>query len=463
MLSVDLLRVRVRKGVARPAYLTPDDAAAVREVLGAFSSAVAGSWKYAELEERISQISRIYDRRLVRGLSSLMERRLTLSQASGIPPVELRRLLFSMGPVISREERDALIASVASKFNTSVDEVERAIFSDVEREKVVAGLEALGPGDLIAWYNAELTETLLARSVSLRISAARLWSAILRRIKRLGLMYEVIEGEGAPSIEVTGPASVLGIHDRYSRAASGLVPVLLDVGEWRMEGRIRLGTREMEFSVDSSSAEMRYPPDVIGRSIRTFDSSIEERLYRALLQAAPDLRVSREPAPLDAGPGVMVPDFAVDVDGHRVFIEVVGFWTPEYLRRKVEKLRRVRGVDMILLVDGSIGFPRADVPSEVIFYHGNDIPLKRLLTSIRVRSGRDTGFTAAVQSPGRSGSPIAGLDALLEELVGSTFDEVEHRLRPILGENWLGAIESMGYYFEWGSLDVRDARLSRRG
>ena len=462
MLSVDLLRVRIRKGVARPAYLTPDDAAVVREVLGAFSSAVAGSWRYAELEERISQLSGIYDRRLVRGLSSLMERRLTLSQASGISPVELRKLLFSMGPVISREERDALIASVASKFNASVDEVERAIFSDVEREKIVSGLEALGPGDLIAWYNAELTETLIARSVSLRISAARLWSAILRRIKRLGLMYEVIEDAGGtPSIEVTGPASVLGIHDRYSRAASGLVPVLLDVGEWRMDGRIRLGTREMEFSVDSSSAEMRYPPDVIGRSIRTFDSSMEERLYRALLQAAPDLRVLREPAPLDAGSGVMVPDFAVDVDGHRVFIEVVGFWTPEYLRRKVEKLRRVRGADMILLVDGSIRFPRADVPSEVIFYHGNDIPLKHLLASIRGRTGRSLD-AAAVQSAGVSGPPIAGLDSLLEGLVDATFDEVERKLRPILGEDWFNAMESMGYYFEWGSLDVRDARLRRR-
>jgi hypothetical protein len=69
----------------------------------------------------------------------------------------------------------------------------------------------------------------------------------------------------------------------------------------------------------------------------------------------------------------MIPDFAFDYvpaslasggssdssDGtyadFRVFFEIVGFWTPEYVEKKLETLRRVEGVDMIVAVDDSLG------------------------------------------------------------------------------------------------------------
>ncbi|MGC8555956.1 MAG: DUF790 family protein, partial [Conexivisphaera sp.] len=164
---MNLLRVRVRKGIARPAYLSPEDLAAVREVMGAFQEASEGGWRRAELEDRISYLSEIHDHRLVRGLARLMERRITLSQRSAVPPAEVRRLLFSAGPILSREEREELLASVASRFGVSIADVESAMFADAERERVVASLSPVSEEELAAWYNAELAETMLARSLSL--------------------------------------------------------------------------------------------------------------------------------------------------------------------------------------------------------------------------------------------------------------------------------------------------------
>jgi uncharacterized protein len=50
----------------------------------------------------------------------------------------------------------------------------------------------------------------------------------------------------------------------------------------------------------------------------------------------------------------MIPDFTLRIEtanGRReVHLEIVGFWTPEYLSRKVEKLRQTDPGNMIIAV-----------------------------------------------------------------------------------------------------------------
>jgi predicted nuclease of restriction endonuclease-like RecB superfamily len=48
----------------------------------------------------------------------------------------------------------------------------------------------------------------------------------------------------------------------------------------------------------------------------------------------------REPEPLIAGTHVMMADLAFERDGMRVYLEVVGFWTPEYLEMVKVKISR---------------------------------------------------------------------------------------------------------------------------
>jgi len=38
---------------------------------------------------------------------------------------------------------------------------------------------------------------------------------------------------------------------------------------------------------------------------------------------------------------VRIPDFCFGKDGMKVYLEVVDFWTPEYLERKVSKLNSI--------------------------------------------------------------------------------------------------------------------------
>ena len=47
----------------------------------------------------------------------------------------------------------------------------------------------------------------------------------------------------------------------------------------------------------------------------------------------------------------MIPDFAIEhPDGRRAILEIVGFWTPEYLASKLAKIRHVDADNFVLAV-----------------------------------------------------------------------------------------------------------------
>jgi predicted nuclease of restriction endonuclease-like RecB superfamily len=62
--------------------------------------------------------------------------------------------------------------------------------------------------------------------------------------------------------------------------------------------------------------------------------------------------LAREDELVLAGDTVMIPDFSFThrKDGRRALLEIVGFWHPEYLRRKLAKVRQAGRADLILLV-----------------------------------------------------------------------------------------------------------------
>ena len=59
----------------------------------------------------------------------------------------------------------------------------------------------------------------------------------------------------------------------------------------------------------------------------------------------------REDDVFDLGAEVMIPDFAIEhPDGRRAILEIVGFWTPEYLDSKLAKIREVEADNFVLAV-----------------------------------------------------------------------------------------------------------------
>jgi predicted nuclease of restriction endonuclease-like RecB superfamily len=66
--------------------------------------------------------------------------------------------------------------------------------------------------------------------------------------------------------------------------------------------------------------------------------------------------LAREDELIVVGDTVMIPDFSLThrKDGRRALLEIVGFWHPEYLRRKLAKVQEAGRQDLILLVYESV-------------------------------------------------------------------------------------------------------------
>jgi hypothetical protein len=96
-----------------------------------------------------------------------------------------------------------------------------------------------------------------------------------------------------------------------------------------------------------------------------FDSKLEERFVRQFRKAAPDWDVIREPEPVRAGHGLIFPDFLLrhrQAPSRKFLVEIVGFWTREYLEKKLAALRRANLENLIVCVDADRGCSEGDLP-----------------------------------------------------------------------------------------------------
>ncbi len=94
----------------------------------------------------------------------------------------------------------------------------------------------------------------------------------------------------------------------------------------------RHSPRLLQLHLDSSSASDLFPfVDVEPGKTRGYDISVEGA-FLGVPPLSHGVGVMREPERLEAG-HVDVPDFSFEKDTMTVFLEIVGFWTEEYLRR----------------------------------------------------------------------------------------------------------------------------------
>ena len=99
---------------------------------------------------------------------------------------------------------------------------------------------------------------------------------------------------------------------------------------------------------------------------RRYDSRLEERFAREFRRLAPAWDVIREPEPITAGATLIFPDFALQHRSNparRWLLEIVGFWTPDYVARKLALYRSAHLSNLILCIDQDRNCAEADFPA----------------------------------------------------------------------------------------------------
>jgi predicted nuclease of restriction endonuclease-like RecB superfamily len=268
---------------------------------------------------------------------------------SPVPPRHARRLLFEAA-AITRQSRDALLTRVASAVGATPDDLEDSLFADLPGERVLADLpESLSPAELALRANLSLIQSLLGRATGVTLEVAGNVRVLVRHAKLRGLLCTVTRpaSDVGAVLDISGPLALFRHTVLYGRALGSLVPHLAWCQRFRLRATCLLDDRPADLQVATG--------DPIFPSVepRRFDSQIEERFARDFRKVAPDWDVLREPEPISVGTKLVFPDFALQhrtEQSRRWLVELVGFWTPEYVRRKLAQYREARVANLILCI-----------------------------------------------------------------------------------------------------------------
>lgn len=469
MLPSDLLIARVRRGLIQPLYATGryEELFIADQLIEAFNEHVGR--RRGELESRLKEIEDLAFRigchyKFARGLIHLLMRRAEFKPPdTSVDPLKARMAVFEAaarrgGFALSEEERKAVLREAAEELGVSVEELWKAFTSAYEEEHVLARFDPLKPEELLRLYNLSLAQTLLFRALEME---ARLEATgtevkvILFNVKRLGLMYFAEQVGGELRLTIDGPASIIRQTERYGTRLAKLLPYLMAARRWSVRARIRRNGRVYVFRVDSSMARL-FPR--VEMKLEEYDSSVEEDFFKRFSKVKGPWKVYRELEPLVVNGRVLIPDFVFVAGDVKIYMEVLGFWTPDYVRRKLEKLRGVRGVKLIVAVNEELACTSdfSSLPAEVIVFR------RRIPVDEVYRALKKFGLRPELKAREEVRVPAEALEYLRSIEEASLLEVVKQLRRLGVSEDEaVRAIEAAGLTIEWRGLDPKQAVVRR--
>ena len=240
----------------------------------------------------------------------------------------------------------------AAELGTDAALIEEALFADVPGALVLFSAPSLDGRALLDRYNLELARAVLLDAERVALTARGGWRATFRAIKLARLMYR-IERAGRTRrsyrVELTGPAApFLTRPQRYGVRLARVLPALTRAPGWRLEADVVREGGVVSFALDGSAPFPR------PRRRTRYDSGWERSLAREFQEkmggGKSGWTLTREDAPIAAGGELFLPDFTLrHRDGREALVEVLGFWTPEYLGDKARKVAAA-GLGNLVLV-----------------------------------------------------------------------------------------------------------------
>ena len=380
MLTSDLLVTKISKGKIEPVYalLNQVNLEIASSIINIFQGHVGRT--YGELIEELEGIEEI-NYRLIRGLAQILERRCVIDTDSVIDPVAARRAVFeeSKGFITSNEDRKKVLDKTARKLSIEPDDLEKALWADHEGNLVVREFQTITAEDLLRQYNLSLAQTLLFRATGMEIQLEDNYQPVFRKIKQLGLIYNIQDDK----ISLEGPISLFKLTEKYGSAFAKLLLTIMESSRWSLKASISRktfqGKRIYDFTLDHTQGPF------FGTESETaeigFDSAIEKEFYQLGFHG---WTVRREPTVLKAGQYAFIPDFSLERNGTRIYVEIIGFWTPEYLKHKIQKLNQLQEKEsLILLVNRNLACTGSEFQAENLLFYDRKIPHLEIIKILR--------------------------------------------------------------------------------
>jgi hypothetical protein len=403
VLTADLARSRTTDETVTPLFIEIDEERyrqTAFELIDLFNAHL-GEPK-GDLEDAIDELTVANtDYKIIHGLAKLLRDESEFETVAPVEPREIRQRLFEKAneryPIVRQPtlgedtQKLEVYSTVADELGISLEECYTGMYADLERNKRLVRFgnrvsedyatddcassttQLTGQSDdryrkddisvdwLLDRYNLALAQAVLYDASEMRIRVWDHFGTVFSYVKLFGLMHRIYpiddEGKRVASTDradgyeavLDGPASLFSQTRKYGIRLANFLPALPLCDRWEMEATItddEIGNRTRTFSLDhTDSLSSHYSTGT------EFDSDVERTLANKWQRANTEWVLVREDDVLDLGEEVMLPDFAVEhPDGRRALLEIMGFWTPEYLDEKLSKIRSANVDNLVVAV-----------------------------------------------------------------------------------------------------------------
>jgi predicted nuclease of restriction endonuclease-like RecB superfamily len=365
----------------------------------------------------------------------------------------LRKVLFEEsskdGLPLDHTQREKIFQNVASKLDIDTNYIEKLMWLDQDDYLILESFSSIEPMHLLGIYNLAILQTLLFNSVNFEftVKGGTNWKQVLRTIKRNGLMYnlqkvhknlennfsketqfnkhkqDIISNDDFKSYFnddiicfIDGPLSIFKLTNKYGVLIAKVIPKIISSHKWNIKASIIKnsisGRKLYEFNLSSDSDiyifnaindrfQNNYQFEDSNDNNLNFDSSVETKFATQFEKYRTGWKLIREPDPLILPNGrAFIPDFLFEKYDKRIYFEIIGFWTPQYLERKFKKIHEIiktnEGKYDLLIAINENNFVSESTElkklllsnsmlndNSIIVYKKDSIPMKKLLFCLK--------------------------------------------------------------------------------
>lgn len=365
----------------------------------------------------------------------------------------LRKVLFEEsskgGLPLDHTQRGKIFQNVALKLGIDTNYIEKLMWLDQEDYLILESFSSIEPIHLLGTYNLAILQTLLFNSVNFEfiIKGGTNWKQVLRAIKRFGLMYnlqkihkdlednfpketpynknkhDIIDNDKFKSYfndniicSIDGPLSIFKLTNKYGVLIAKVIPKIISSHTWNIKASIIKnsisGRKLYEFNLSSDSDIYIFDTmkdrfynnhqfeDSYDYNNLNFDSSVEAKFATQFEKFRTGWKLIREPDPLILPNGkAFIPDFLFEKYDKKIYFEIIGFWTPQYLERKFKKIQEIiktndSKYDLLIAVNENNFVSESSElkkllsnsmlnDNSIIIYKNDSIPMKKILLYLK--------------------------------------------------------------------------------
>jgi len=396
MLPSDLLMHRLNGETVIPKRLKLDDQhqAIATELIAIFES--CKGQPQSELDRQLQELEGdTPDYRVKRGLAHILKSSFsTFEIISPLEPQELRRRVFELSAQVipsqqaTSETLEKLAEKLTQELNREVipSQIKQGLYADLMENRILTQFDTPTTEDLIHRYNLSQVQGIFYRASHMTLNVHRNdpgeYKLLFRYLKLFQLM-SYIEGDVdyGFTITVDGATSLFGTSTRYGLAIAKLLPALLHVTKWSLQATLiekdtySKQKRKGLFTLDSECGLVSHYP-----AGKMYDSALEASFAEKWADLKTEWKLEREVDLIPIPGSVMIPDFRlVHPDGRSYLLEIVGYWRPEYLRKKFSQVRQANCENLILAISERLNLEKAgvkvsDTPALTVWFKDKLLP-----------------------------------------------------------------------------------------